>query len=79
MFLFSKVFVSDKRKQNIGCIIETCSISNILVSYSNVYQPMTVLKGHPILKSLEARDSGRNKKNVSSETLGQTFWLSLGQ
>ena len=31
---------------------------------------MTVLKGHPILKSLEARDSARNKKNVSSETLG---------
>ena len=44
-----------------------------------VYKPMTVLKGQPILKSLEARDSARNKKNVSSETLGQTFWLSLGQ
>ena len=44
-----------------------------------VYKPMTVLKGQPILKSLEARDSARNKKNVSFETLGQTFWLSLGQ
>ena len=64
---------------NVGWYVENCSWNNYYFSVLLLYKPMTVLKGQPILKSLEARDSARNKKNVSFETLGQTFWLSLGQ